>query len=353
MNSNYSIGCIAKTSFLMLTLIGSANAANIPVSNTLQLQAALAAANPGDIITLSPGLYSGPFVATRSGAPGKPITVTGPATAIVKAVRKTGFLVQANYWKLSGFTITEVSRGVLLEGAKNNVLDKLTISKTRVNAIQMQARTVNGKTTFSTHNVVQNSRITDTGTVLEQGFFGKAITLGSQPWDWRYTSNSQPDASNNNCIYKNTIGPRVGGEGVELLDGTVGGLVAGNVYYADGIHNKYETDSFLVARGNKYMIYGNTVNNSATKTQQLRDGLQTDTRYNGYGNGNTFQKNVVDLHSTGYGVNISAATKDNVVCSDNVATNALSGLTNVKTTQCAVITMPTCANVLNLPLSAN
>jgi hypothetical protein len=49
----------------------------VPVGDTGELVAALAAAAPGDVISLADGLYGGPFVLSASGTAGEPIVVRG------------------------------------------------------------------------------------------------------------------------------------------------------------------------------------------------------------------------------------------------------------------------------------
>jgi hypothetical protein len=52
----------------------------VAVSDTASLTAALAAAAPGDVITLAAGVYAGPFVLEASGTPTNPIVVRGTST---------------------------------------------------------------------------------------------------------------------------------------------------------------------------------------------------------------------------------------------------------------------------------
>jgi hypothetical protein len=54
-----------------------------PVANTAGLQAALAAAQPGDVITLADGTYQGPFTLAASGTAANPIVIRGAGTGAV------------------------------------------------------------------------------------------------------------------------------------------------------------------------------------------------------------------------------------------------------------------------------
>jgi hypothetical protein len=104
-------------------------------------------------------------------------------------------------------------------------------------------------------------------------------------------------------------------------------------------------DSFIDAKGNGYLVYGNTVTNPG-RTHLLVDGFQTHQQLDGDGNDNTFEANTVDLESTGYGFDVSSSTTGNVVCADNQVTTAGSGFANIKAISCAGTT-PKCAKVLN------
>ncbi|HUQ08288.1 MAG TPA: hypothetical protein VM261_37605 [Kofleriaceae bacterium] len=73
-----------------------------PVATTAELLAALAMANPGDVITLQPGTYvvSSNLSCSRAGASGMPITVRAETlgTAIIESSAVEGFHVTAPYW---------------------------------------------------------------------------------------------------------------------------------------------------------------------------------------------------------------------------------------------------------------
>lgn len=332
---------------LMFAVAGNADAVIVNVSTAAQLQVALSNANPGDNITLNAGTYEGVFVATRNGTPGNPIRLTGTVSSILKNTNGYGFSLQADYWKLRGFVVSNSSKGVVLDGANHNVLDDLTITNIGDEAVHLRAITVGGVTKFSSNNVVQYSTISNTGLASGRKGYGEAIYIGSATNHWPDRSNNNPDTSNNNCIYKNILGPNISAEGVDIKEGTTGGMIVGNTYYAAGISGENAADSFIDAKGNGYMIYGNTVDNSATKTSLLLDGFQTHQKYNGFGNNNIFQKNKVYLYSGGYGFNVDSATTGNIICADNVVTNANGGTANIGLSQCAAISMPVCPDVLN------
>lgn len=313
---------------------GVAQAATYSVSSSSQLQSALGKVVAGDTIQLAAGTYSGSFVATRSGSKGHPITLSGPAGAILSNSGGYGFSLQADYWRLSGFTVKNSEKGVVLDGANHNLLNQLTVENIDQEGIHFR--------TFSSDNVLQYSHIQDTG--LTDPGYGEGVYIGSANSNWGSLTGGKPDTSNNNCVAGNWIGPNVAAEGVDIKEGTTAGIIVGNHYDATGISGENYADSFIDAKGNSYVLYGNTVKNPG-KTTVIRDGYQTHQAYTGYGNDNLFQANTVDLESTGYGFNVASNTTGNVVCSDNKVTTAGSGTANVSLKSCSGA-RPVCPKVL-------
>jgi hypothetical protein len=323
----------------LLAIAHPAWSTDYAVSTAAALTDALAKAQPGDTITLAAGTYRGSFAATRSGAPGQPITLSGPAGAILTN-SGYGFHLQANYWKLTGFTVAHASKGIVLDGANHNLLDSLTVHDIDGEGIHFR--------TFSSDNVLQRSKVYNTG--LATPGFGEGIYVGSANSNWGSLTGGQPDASDRNCIANNTIGPDVAAEGIDIKEGTRDGIAVGNQYDATGISGQNYADSFLDAKGNGWLIYGNKVRNPG-HTHVLVDGFQTHEQLPGYGDDNTFQANTVDLESTGYGFNVSSSTSGNRVCNDNRVTTAGSGLANVAPVACAGV-KPVCAKVLARAMTA-
>ncbi|MEK8030230.1 right-handed parallel beta-helix repeat-containing protein [Ideonella sp. DXS29W] len=321
----------------MLMASAAAHATKYEVSDANGLLSALGKVVPGDVIVLAPGTYRGSFVATRSGAKGNPITLKGPSSAVLTN-SGYGFSLKANYWKLTGFTVDGASKGIVLDNARNNLLDKLTVKNVGGEGIHFR--------TFSSDNVLRNSTVRDTG--KDTPGYGEGVYAGSAVSNWDVYTDGKPDTSDRNCIANNHIGPGVTAEGIDLKEGTTGGIVVGNTYDATGISGENYGDSFIDAKGNGYHIYGNQVSNPG-RTKVLKDGFQTHVAYTGYGKDNIFQANTVDLQSTGYGFYITTSGTGNKVCSDNSVSHADSGVANISTVSCSN-PKPICPKVLNLPL---
>lgn len=89
---------------------GAGSAPGIAVSSPDQLRAAIARAEPGDVITLAPGSYrfSGPAIdANRAGRADAPVTVRAaqPGSVRIEFDQVEGFRVSAPYWRFENLSI--------------------------------------------------------------------------------------------------------------------------------------------------------------------------------------------------------------------------------------------------------
>src|SRR5262249_32603784 len=154
--------------------------------------------------------------------------LTGPSTAILDGGDNTTgytFHLQANYWELRGFTARNSQKGIVLDGANNNLIDTVTVKDIGDEGVHFRA--------FSSNNTIQNSTVTNTG-LLDPGF-GEGIYIGSANSNWCTYSNCNPDTSNNNKVLNNHLGPNIRAEPIDIKEGTTSGLVDGNYLDATGI----------------------------------------------------------------------------------------------------------------------
>jgi hypothetical protein len=291
-----------------------------------ELTDALADAEPGDTIELTPGDYAGRFAATRSGTAEQPITLTGPRGAVLSNDNGYGLhLDGADHWNLVGFTVADSAKGIVLDESDHVTIDGVEVYNTGAEAVHFRAA--------SSDNVIENSVIHDTG--LEQPQYGEAIYIGSavNHWDDFGENGGQgPDRSDRNEALNNTIGPDVTAEHVDIKEGTEGGVVSGNTFDGDGISGQNYADSWMDLKGNGYLIVSNT--GTFGGDGEFLDGYQTHDRVEGYGCGNTFRANDSDLGGAdGYAIHVTnqdeCGDAPNIVTSDNTVSNAGSGLTNI------------------------
>ncbi|MFD5787719.1 right-handed parallel beta-helix repeat-containing protein [Streptomyces sp. NPDC127037] len=246
----------------------------VRVTNGKELKAALAAAAPGRTIELADGSYSGNFKITTGGTASAPITLTGSRAAVLTTPSGGGNGIQltsAPYWVIKGITMTGGQKGIMIDSSDHVVADSVEIHHTTMEGIHFR--------TSSSYGVVRNSSIHDTGT--SGNGMGEGVYVG--------TANTLTDASDHVQILDNRIGPRVGGENIDIKEGTTGGLISGNVFDGDGLTGANYDDSWVDIKGNGYTVE----NNRGTGT--TNDGFQTHTQAPGWGCGTVFRGNTADL----------------------------------------------------------
>jgi hypothetical protein len=306
----------------------ASGAGTIEVATAEELSDALAAAQPGDTIRLAPGDYAGDFAATASGTAEEPITLTGPRDAILSNNDGYGLRLDgADHWNLTRFTVADASKGIVLDESDHVTIDDVEVYDTGAEAVHFRAA--------SSDNVIRNSVIHDTG--LEEPEYGEAIYFGSAESNWdEHGENGGPDRSDRNQALNNTIGPNVTAEHVDIKEGTEDGVVRGNTFDGNGISGVNFADSWMDVKGNGYLIADNTGTYGGDGA--LAHGYETHTAVDGWGCGNTFRANDSDLGGAeGYAIHVTnqddCADEPNVVTSDNTATGAGSGLTNIEPTE--------------------
>ena len=106
----------------------------VNVATASALKSALLDAKPADEIVMADGVYNGKFVieANVSGTVSKPITLRGSRNAILDAnSTSTGYVLhlQANYWIIKGFTITNGLKGIMIDGSRHSVIDSVKVNE--------------------------------------------------------------------------------------------------------------------------------------------------------------------------------------------------------------------------------
>ncbi|MEU3979421.1 right-handed parallel beta-helix repeat-containing protein [Streptomyces sp. NPDC026672] len=243
-------------------------AATIEVATSAQLKSALTAAAPGDTIHLADGTYTGNFKATRAASSGARITLTGSSRAVLTAGGGYGLhLNGASYWTVSGLTVTGGQKGIMVDAAKGVVIERVTVHDLDMEGVHFR--------NSSTDGVIRNSTIRDTG--HDGRGMGEGVYVG--------TANTLSDRSDNIQILDNTIGPGVGGENVDIKEGTTGARIVGNTFDGGGLTGANFDDSWVDVKGNDVLVADNT------GTRTTNDGYQTHTQQPGWGCGTVFRDN--------------------------------------------------------------
>jgi parallel beta-helix repeat protein len=219
----------------------------VTVTNSAELLTALQNAQPGDFIYLQDGIYTGAFEATVSGRDSAPIVLYGTRNAILERTSiqaDYGFWLKADYWILSGFTVRRASKGIMLDNANHNILNQLEVYFIGDEAIHFR--------TFSSHNILQNSWVHDTG--LERPRFGEAVYIGTAYTNWSRYTDGKTDTSDHNQIINNLLGPDIAAETVDIKEGTIGSIVQNNTFITT---NTFVLNAWVNVKGNQSLVSNN------------------------------------------------------------------------------------------------
>lgn len=306
----------------------------VGVSSSSALSSAVTNARPGDLIQLAAGTYTiGQQRLVTSGTATAPIMMCGPRSAVIQqgSVSSGGFelAIRADYWILSGFTVANSQQGIAIEGGSYNVIDGVEVRNVGQEAVQIHG--------LSTHNVVRNSYLHDTGKYVAQ--YGEAVYIGAAPTQWCTWSSCGPDRSDDNQVIADSIGPNIGSDPIDIKAGTSGTLVQDNFLDGSGMGNLCSDHNWCgglaIINGQNAVFRGN----SGVNPPLHGFSVQSDGGAAAYpASGNVFESNNVDLGSaTGYGFLIGTGVTSTVYCASN-STNGNSvvrgaGLSNVACTQ--------------------
>jgi len=225
------------------------NCKTINVSSASELNDAFSSAAPGDTIHMADGKYHGSFEPTKSGTSSAPITLTGSKGAVISGT-KYGFWLKGSHWVLKGFTVADSPKGIVLEGASNNILEDLEVQNIKQEGIHLRAS--------SADNIVRDSYVhhTGRGDDTDKGF-GEGVYIGQAFHNW---AGGKQDKSDRNQILNNRIGPEVTAEAIDIKEGSCCGVIKGNTFDGNGEKGLHYADSHIDVKGDSYDIEGNTGN---------------------------------------------------------------------------------------------
>lgn len=205
------------------------------------IQKALEKAQPGQTICLSPGVYHQDIRSVRNGTLSAPITIEGPADAVIKGAGASRVIeINHDYLTLKGFTVDGLHgspssksgyRDMLLYAVGNQPNDGVTGLK----ILNMNFRNAGGECIrlkyFAKNNEIAYNNIQNCGVYdfrfKAGGKNGEGIYIGTAPEQLSKNPTSDLDASNNNHIHHNTINTQ-GNEGVDIKEGSEHNLVEYN-----------------------------------------------------------------------------------------------------------------------------
>lgn len=292
----------------------------IVCASTAEIQAAMQAAKPGDVIVIKAGTYLGVkhqvpgttwypyFGSDRSGTASCPIVLesespSAPAvlTGEGPAVSGYGLHLSGDYWQVRNVVVRSASKGILLEHSNHSVIYGSEVFDIGDEGIHLRSG--------SSFCRVERTWVHDTG-VSSPGF-GEGIYVGSDKGKW---SEFSKDA-NDNVISGCRLGPNVRAEHVDVKEGTLRTVVEGCEFDGAGIAGDNSADSFVDAKGNDAIIRGNRGRRNGNTA--IVAAFQVHQQVSGWGTGSTFERNAVDLDdASAYVLTVqaggSATARDNV-----------------------------------------
>ncbi|MCE7988983.1 MAG: extracellular solute-binding protein [Caldilinea sp. CFX5] len=271
-----------------------------PLTAFATLQHALGQVQPGDTIHLLPGDYRENVVSVVDGRAEAPITIMGPADAILRGAgaASAAFYLTHNYYTLVGFTIDGLyGDPTQKEGYTQKLLyvqgtqPKRGVTGLRV--LNMTFRNAGGECLrlryFAHQNEIAYSTFTTCGLLDfafgDGGKNGEAIYIGtsSTQWDDGKNPTPDPDESRANWIHHNVMNTQ-GNECVEIKEGAAANLVEQN-----SCTGQLDPDSGGIgSRGNGNIIRYNVVYGNVGAGVRLGghevDGIQYGVANEVYGN---------------------------------------------------------------------
>ena len=208
------------------------------------IQQAINVAQPGDIINLKSGEYREDIVSRRDGAADSPITITGPADAIVRGGGNDRVIeINHNNHTLNGFTVDGLYG---LETKSSGYRDKLVYilgKKARqgvegLKVTNMTLKNAGGECLrlryFATKAEIAYNTIANCGVYdfvfNDGGKNGEGIYIGTSNKQWGDGKNptSGPDETKDNFIHHNYIDTQ-GNECVDIKEGATANIVEYNI----------------------------------------------------------------------------------------------------------------------------
>jgi len=237
---------LAVCAALLIASLGSVDAATVQVSSNLQ--AAVDAASPGDVLLVSPGTYGKVEIAKR-------LSLIGSKGAVIRAGERDACVsVLASDVEISGFTVLGGFYGIALDSVQGCKVSNNTVLHCAQPGIMLK---------FSDGNLVEHNNASFNG-------------LGGEGWYGIYLSNS-----NNNTIRYN-VAANNGAYGINLFPSCNNNTIIGNVLE----RNMYGLYMFTDCADN--LVQYNTMSRNTNSGMDIRFGCHDNLILN-----NTIESNAV------------------------------------------------------------
>lgn len=283
-------------------------AATVTVGTAAELKDALAKAQPGTSIRLSPGTYEGSFRLETSGTTVNPIWVCGSESSVIKPntlVRGTGLYITGSDVVIAGLAISTSLKGVMVVGAHRVTIADLKISDIGDEAVHFRNSSSNG--------VLVGTSIARTGRTNPA--FGEGVYIGTSSKNWCAYNACAVDRSNGITVVDNVLSETTA-ESIEVKEGVQNTVIQGNTV-TTAVAGTSDIQSAIQVKGNDNVVTGNTITaNRPFAIRVLFAGGD-------WGLRNVISGNSATLRSSSTAM-ISLATRDNFVrCTNTVAPSSL------------------------------
>lgn len=264
-------------------IVGEGGQRVVEVRDTAGLVAALAGAKAGDLINLADGTYQAKdqLEAAADGQAGYLITLRGSRKAIITTGTNTnkgyGLHITGDFWRIEGLTVKTAKKGIILDESFGTVIDGVEVYDIGQEGVHFRKHSANG--------IIRNSVVHDTG--LRSPQFGEGVYVGSAVSNWGSITGGQPDKSDRVLVEANHI-YNTPAEGIDIKEGTTGGIVRMNRFDNAGYSGENSADSWIDVKGNDWIITGNTGQGT------LLDAFQTHVVASGWGEKNVFSGNAAE-----------------------------------------------------------
>ena len=257
--------------------------ATVRVADGDALRAALAAAGPGTVIELAPGVYRGRFTIDRPADSGARAWLCGePGAALDGGNVRDGVVLHldgADRWTVQGLTVREGLKGVMVDDSARVELRGLRVHTIGDEAIHVRRHSTGAR--------IVGNVVSDTG--LREPEFGEGIYVGSAHSNWCRYTDCEPDRSDGALIADNLVFATTA-EPIDIKEGTTGGVIERNQLDGSKITGPVP-DSWVALKGNDWLVRDNHGEVSP------RDGFQVTRVRDGWGLGNVLEGNTGRLGS--------------------------------------------------------
>jgi len=271
------IGSFVQTEIVVATILLSlfigtttSRADTTLCTSAEQIQAAFSAAQPGDVIRIAPGTYTGTkqnvvsniypyFHGTTNGTKAAPIRVESTDAdnpAILQGNGATingyGLYITGDHWHIHNIVVTKAKKGIMLDNANYCVLKGISVHDVGEEAIHVRDG--------SSNNWIDSCFVSNTG--LSTPGYGEGVYVGSDKGKWEKFAKECDSTRITRC----TIGPGVTAEHIDVKEGSSFTLIEHCVFEGAGISGANSAGSFVDIKGNDVIVrncIGYRRNNSA------------------------------------------------------------------------------------------